>query len=88
MIKYTSVGGHWDFWFCSFRYFLDRFFSLCAKKLPVFRFWCSLQFADIPFFSIWFLVFTKNTNGFSDLISDAVFSFSYLPYLGSSFSSI
>ena len=31
----------------------------------VFRFWCSLRFADIPFFSIWFSVFAKNTNGFS-----------------------
>ena len=30
----------------------------------------------------------KNTNGFSDLISDAVFGFSYLTYLGSGFSSI
>ena len=27
-------------------------------------------------FSIWFSVFAKNTNGFSDLISDAVFGFS------------
>ena len=41
-----------------------------------------------PFFSIWFSVFAKNTNGFSDLISDAVFGFSYLTYLGSGFSSI
>ena len=30
----------------------------------------------------------KNTNGFSDLISDAVFGFSYLTYLVSGFSSI
>ena len=30
----------------------------------------------------------KNTNGISDLISDAVFGFSYLTYLGSGFSSI
>ena len=30
----------------------------------------------------------KNTNGFSDLISDAVFGLSYLTYLGSGFSSI
>ena len=40
------------------------------------------------FFSIWFSVFAKNTNGFLDLISDAVFGFSYLTYLGSGFSSI
>ena len=30
----------------------------------------------------------KNTNGISDLISDAVFGFSYLTYLGSGFFSI
>ena len=30
----------------------------------------------------------KNTNGFSDLISDAVFGFSNQIYLGSGFSSI
>ena len=41
-----------------------------------------------PFFSIWFSVFAKNINGFSDLISDAVFGFSSLTNLGSGFSSI
>ena len=40
--------------------------------------WCSLRFADLPFFSIWFSVFVKNTHGFSDLVSDVVFGFSYL----------
>ena len=60
---------------------------LC-QKTSVSRFWCSLQFADFPFFSIWFSLFAKNTNGFSDLITDVVFGFSYLTYLGSSFSSI
>ena len=49
-----------------------RFFGFCAKN---FGFWCSLRLADIPFFRIWFLVFAKNINGFSDLISDAVFGF-------------
>ena len=62
-----------------------RFFRL---KTSVFRFWCSLWFADFPFFSIWFLVFAKNTNGFSDLITVAVFGFSSLTYLGSGFSSL
>ena len=60
---------------------------LC-KKNSVFLFWCLLRFADLSFFSMWFQVFAKNTNGFSDLISDAVFSFSYLNYLGSGFSLI
>ena len=47
-------------------------FGFCAKKL---RFWCSLRFADFPYFSIWFSVFAKNINGFSDLEFDAVFGF-------------
>ena len=77
-----------DFRLCGFGYFLDRFFGFCAKKTSVFRFWYSLWFADFPFCSIWFSVFAKNSNGFSDLISDAVSGFSYLTYLGSGFSSI
>ena len=31
-------GGHWDFWFCGFGYFLDSFFGLCAKKVRFFGF--------------------------------------------------
>ena len=38
--------------------------------------------------SIWFSVSTKNSNWFSDLISDAVFNFSYVTYLSSGLSSI
>ena len=26
-------GGHWDFRFCGFGYFLDQFFGFCATKL-------------------------------------------------------
>ena len=44
--------------------------------------------SDFPLFSIWISVFAKNTNGFSDLISDVVFCFSDLTFLGSGFSSI
>ena len=40
------------------------------------------SFADFPFCTIWFSVFAKNSNGFSDLISDAISGFSYLTYLG------
>ena len=54
----------------------------------VFWLWCLLPFADFQFFSIWFSVSAKNTNTFLDLISDVVFSLSYLTYLGSGFSSI
>ena len=61
-IHWYLKRGHWDFRFCGFGYFLVRFFGFCAKKL---RFWCSLRFADFPFFSTWFSVFAKNTNGFS-----------------------
>ena len=43
----------------------------------VFRFWWSLRFADFSFFSIWFSVFVKNTSGFSVLVPDVVFGFSY-----------
>ena len=50
MIKYASGGEHWDFWFCSFSYFLDRFFSFVPKNFRFFDFGvlCSL----FPFFSI------------------------------------
>ena len=67
--------------------FRSSFRFLC-QKTSVSRFWCSLSFADFPCFRIWFSVFAKNINGFLDLISDAVFGFSYLTYLGSGFSSI
>ena len=43
----------------------------------VFRFWWSLPFADFSFFSVWFSVFLKNTSGFSVLVPDVVFGFSY-----------
>ena len=59
--------------------FLDRFLY---PKTSVFRFWCSLRLADIPFFSIWFSVSAKNTDGFSDLISDTVSGFSLFDLFG------
>ena len=83
-----SLRGTLGFSVLRFWLFLVRFFGFCAKKLRFFSFWSSLRFADFPFFSMWFSVFAKNTNGFSDLISDAVFGFSYLTFLGSGFSSI
>ena len=58
-------GGHWDF----------RFLLFWLFSRSVFRFWCSLRFADFPYFGIWFSVFAKNINGFSDLEFDAVFGF-------------
>ena len=62
-------GGNWDFRFCGFGYLLDRF--LCRKTL-VFRFWCSLRFADFSFFNIRFSVFVENSSGFSVLLSNVV----------------
>ena len=36
---YTLTGGgHWDFRFCGFGYFLDRFLCFCAKKIRFFGF--------------------------------------------------
>ena len=68
--------------------FFRSVFRFQRQKTLVFRFWCSLRFADFPLLSIWFSVFTKSTNGFSDLIPDAVFGFSYLTFLASGFTSI
>ena len=62
---------------------------ICLKMKSLFRrgYWGhpNWQFADLPFF--WHLVcsFHQNLHGFLDLVSEVVFSFSYL---GSSFSSI
>ena len=47
------------------------------QKSSVFRFWWSLRFADFSSFSICFSVFVKNTSGFSVLVPDVVFGFSY-----------
>ena len=70
-------GGHWDFRFCGFGYFFRPVFRFLLQKTSVFRFWWSLRFADFSFFSIWFSVFLKNTSGFSVLVPDVVFGFSY-----------
>ena len=36
-IERPNRGGHWDFWFCSFGYFLDSFFfGFCAKRIRFF----------------------------------------------------
>ena len=65
-------GGRWDFWFCSFGYFLGQF--MCKKPWFFgFGVHCGLRI-------YWFLVFMKNTNGFSVLISNMIFGFSYLTY--------
>ena len=57
--------------------FFRSVFRFLFQKTSVFRFWWSLRFADFSFFSIWFSVFVKNTSGFSVLVPDVVFGFSY-----------
>ena len=97
MLQYIEGGGlrflilwFWLFFRSVFRFLRHKtsVFRFWCQKNFGFRFWCSLRFADFPFFNIWFSVFAKNTKGLSDLISDTVFGFSYLTYLGSGFSSI
>ena len=83
-----SLRGTLGFSVLRFWLFLDRFFGFCAKKTSVFSFWSPLRIADFRFLACDFRFSRKDTNGFSDLISDAVFGFSYLTYLGSGFSSI
>ena len=57
-------------------------FSVLLQKTSVFRFWYSLRFAGFSFFSIWFLVFVKNTSGFSVLLSNVLFGFFYFVLFG------
>ena len=64
-----SVLRFWLFFRSVFRFLL--------QKTSVFRFWWTLRFADFSFCSIWFSVFVKNTSGFSVLVPDVVFGFSY-----------
>ena len=75
----AEAGGHWDFRFCSI---LSTGFSVFVPKDFGFPFWCSLRFADFSFFSILFSVFVEITSGFSVLLSDVVFGFSYFVLFG------
>ena len=61
-------------------------FWFSCPKTSVFRFLFSLRFVDFSFLSIWFSVFVKYTSGFSVLVSNVVFIFLILYYLGSVFS--
>ena len=54
--------------------FLDRFF---CQKTSVFRLWSSFRSTDFSFLSIRFSVFVENDSGFSVLLSNVVFGFSY-----------
>ena len=81
--------GEWDFRFCGFGYFSDRFFRSLCQKTAVFRF-CRVVTVVCGFSVLKHLVFgickkKKKKNGFTNLVSDVMFGFSYL---GSSCSSI
>ena len=68
----ANRGGHWDFRFWLF--FLDRFFG--------FGVYCSLQIFRFFASGFRFSVFVTNTSGFSVLVSDVVFGFSYFVLFG------
>ena len=65
--------------------FFRTVFRFLCQKTSVFRFWCSFRFADFSFFSIWFSVFVEITSGFSVLLSDVLFGFSYFVLFGFQF---
>ena len=60
--------------------FWQFFLSVFRSKTSIFRFWCPCGLRIFRFLAFWFSVFAKNTNGFSDLISDAVFGRSNSPF--------
>ena len=62
MFKYK--GGAMGFLVLQFWLFFRSVFRFLCQKNFGFSVWCSLQFANTPFFNIWFPVFGKNTNGF------------------------
>ena len=62
--------------------FLDRFFGFCTQKLRFFGFVVHCGWRIFPFLNIWFSVSAKNTDGFSDLISDTVSGFSLFDLFG------
>ena len=72
------MGGALGFSVLRFWIFFWSVFRFLCQKTSVFRFWCSMRLADFLFFSIWYSVFVKNTSGFSVLVPNVVFGFSYL----------
>ena len=62
--------------------FFRSVFRFLSVKTSVFRFLCSLRFADFSIFRIWFSVFVKNTSGFSVLVFDMVFGLFYFVLFG------
>ena len=65
-VRFLFMMGALGFSVLRFWLFFRSVFRFLCQKTSVSRFWCSLRFTDFPFFSIWFSVFAKNINGFSD----------------------
>ena len=78
----SSMRGTLEFSVLRFWLFFRSVFRFLCWKTSVFRFWCSLRFADFSFFSVWFSVFVENTSGFSVLLSNVLFGFSYFILFG------
>ena len=68
--------------------FFRSILRFLCQKTSVFSVLVFIAVCGFSVVSIWFSVSAKNNNWFSDLISDAVFDFSYVTYLSSGFSSI
>ena len=78
----SEGGGHWDFRFCGFGYFLDRFFGFYSRKRRFLGLGVHCGLRIFRFLASGFRFSQKY------LISDAVFGFSCLTYFGSGFSPI
>ena len=68
--------------------FFRSFFRFLCQKTSVFRFWCSLRFADFSFLSILFSVFAKILAVLRFWYPMWFLVFPILSYLGPGFSSI
>ena len=76
------MRGALGFLVLRFWLFFRSVFHFCAKRLRFFGFGVHCGLRIFPFFCIWFSVFVTNTSGFSVLVSDVVFGFSYFVLFG------
>ena len=65
-VCFLFIEGALGFSVLRFWLFFRSVFRFLCQKTSFSRFWYSLRFTDFPFFSIWFSVFAKNINRFSD----------------------
>ena len=61
-------GEHWDFRFCGFRYFFDRFFDFCVKRLRFFGFGTQCGFWFFLFFSYLCIQFCMRFSVLADFV--------------------